>query len=222
MKSSDILIGLIEFVRYVSPPRKYVQIIISTSLCIIFTPFISIGFDDDIDKNTHSRYEQSRTIIVSIQKKLRSNVSLSSEITSLRSASEDIKIGSIFREERFTIGQERLTALGSNAIIRHQVITEGYQRALAEYLSLMESLWSDANLKHAAETSRQPIDLLNRILPKTKRPSIGSFPYKHLNHYAQKPRNASSFNPVYQVRSRTKNRAKLINVQCDSFKKCLV
>ena len=48
-------------------------------------------------------------------------------------------------KEKFRIGEEDIKTRGAKALERHRVMEEGYQKALAEYLTLMESLQSSAS-----------------------------------------------------------------------------
>jgi hypothetical protein len=203
MRSVDVLFALINFISYVSPPWKQIRLIISVVLCILFSPFIGDAFDDDIEKDLQHRLEQSRTIIVTIQNKLFSGASLSSEITRLKAAAENIRINNLLLGERFAMREEKIRSLGSAVLARHQTMTEGYRKALTEYLSLIDSLPPDADAELATQATQQLIDLLNRILPKKKRPIIGSLPYKHLNYPAREPISSPSITPVYRGGNKT-------------------
>jgi len=89
--------------------------------------------------------------------------------------------------------EEKVKALGSKAVDRQQEMAEGYRKALEEYLSLIESLPAASGQESAVRTQKKIEKLkaiLDKILPKKKRPIIGSLPYKHLNYPAVEPSTA--------------------------------
>lgn len=211
MRMVDAICMFFKFFNYTRLPRKHTRLNIVMVLSILLAPFTSYAFECDIEKDLQSGLERSRSIIISIQKKILSGASLSTEIIKLQSAAENIRTTDLLLEERFKLREEKVKALGTKALGRHQVMVEGYRKALTEYLSLIESLTpsdesqlaihnpqpATGSSQPVAAKTQQLLDLLNKLLSKKKRPIIGSLPYKHLNYPSQQLTTAASVTPAY-------------------------
>ncbi len=75
-------------------------------------------------------------------------------------------------------------------------MAEGYRKALTDYLTLIDDLPSDGTISESRIRSLQ--SLLEKLLPKRKRPIIGSLPYRHLNYPAVEPGTAPEITPAYK------------------------
>ncbi len=73
---------------------------------------------------------------------------------------------------------------------------EGYRKALEGYLSLIDSIPPDGTVSQRTLDILQT--LLKTILPKKKRPILGSLPYKHPDYPAKQPDTALSIKPAYK------------------------
>ncbi len=134
-------------------------------------------------------------MIITIQNKQQASAAVSPEIAQLRTIADNIRVTTMLIEERFKLREEKAKKLGSKALERHQAMAEGYRKALTEYLSLIDKLPSDGAFSQSSIRNLQA--LLEKILPKKKRPIIGSLPYKHLNYPAQEPAAAAAITPAY-------------------------
>ncbi len=211
MRMADSICALFKFFNSSSPSWKHARLCIIMFLSIFVAPFTGYAFEDDIEKDLLSSLEQSRSIIISIQKKILSGASLSPELIKLKSTTENIRVNDLLLVERFKLREEKVKVLGAKAHDRHQAMAEGYRKALTEYLSLIDSLTpsdesqletrnlqpSTGSSQPAILKTQQLLDLLNNLLPKKKRPIIGSLPYKHLNYPSQQLTTAASMTPAY-------------------------
>ncbi|MFI5294709.1 MAG: transglutaminase family protein [Thermodesulfovibrionales bacterium] len=179
---------------------------------------------NDIEKDLQEKLKQSRALLERAGEKLKAGDSGQKEISTLTALSENIKASHLLLQEKFRAREEDVKTRGAKALERHRVMEEGYQKALAEYLTLIESLQSSANTVGAygphpggfAEENDTPDQasrpdkgglrgviedlktLLDQILPKTKRPIIGSLPYRNLNYPATQPGKSPPIVPAYK------------------------
>ena len=211
MRMADFICAMFKCFNYPSPSWKHTRLNIVMLLSILLAPFTGYAFEGDIEEDLQTSLERSRSIIISIQKKILLGASLSSEIINLRSAAENIRTTDLLLGERFKLREEKVKALGTKALDRHQVMVGGYRKALNEYLSLIESLTASDDSQPAIRNplfaagssqvvplkTQQLLDLLNKLLPKKKRPIIGSLPYKYLNYPSRQLTTAASITPAY-------------------------
>ena len=182
-------------------------------LCIFLVSSIGYAFENNIEKDFQGSLEQSRVIAEKIQAKLAASSSVFEEIALLKRAADDMRITHLLLQERFALREEKARSLGSKAQERHRAMSEGYREAIEEYLAIINGLPADSQL---AAGTLQPatrelvtrntqllLDLLNRLLPKKKRPIIGSLPYKHLNYPAVEPSTAPEITPAYRGGNKT-------------------
>ena len=129
-------------------------------------------------------------MLTDIHHNLQNGKSAKTEIDRLKSIIENIKVTNLLLEERFRLREEKVKGLGSKAIERHQAMKEGYEAALKEYLAIVDSLISGSQTSTIRDQQTTVIKLkkiLDKVLPKKKKPIIGSLPYKHLNYPAKEP-----------------------------------
>src|SRR3990172_3712460 len=173
-----------------------------TLLASIFIfPSSGNAADVDLEKNLQKSLGQGGALIQTIEQKLLSGSPVTTELSQLKNLSEDIKASNLLLQERFRLREEKVKALGSKAVDRQQEMAEGYRKALEEYLSLIESLPAASGQESAVRTQKKIEKLkaiLDKILPKKKRPIIGSLPYKHLNYPAVEPSTAPEITPAYK------------------------
>jgi hypothetical protein len=75
-------------------------------------------------------------------------------------------------------------------------MSEGFRKALEEYLSLIDSLPPDGTI---TQTDLETLSgLLDRVLHKKKRPILGSLPFTHLNYPAKEPNQDTPVKPAYK------------------------
>ncbi len=178
--------------------------ITSQIIFIIITVFLAYtnghATDIDIEKDLQTKLSQSRVLLERAEAKLRAGASITDEIAELLIYAEDIKISDLLLQERFRLRQEAVNQLGDKAEQRHRQMEAGYLKALGEYLALIENLQQSAvsNQLQTIETLQILKTLLDKILPKSKRPIFGSLPYRNLNYPAQEPDASPAIKPAYK------------------------
>ncbi len=183
-------------------------------LFIFFCPHLVAAAEMSLENDIQKALEQSRGIIKKAKEKLNASESITDEITQLKTISEKIKASHLLLQERFSLREDAVKSLGAKAIERHTTMSEGYKKSLQEYLSLMDSLPASETVQ-SAEYKVQNLNqdqikalnsvletlhsLLDKILPKKKKPIFGSLPYKNLNYPAKEPDSTSpAIKPAYK------------------------
>ena len=187
------------------------SIIIPVVLCITFLllsitiPFPVHAFEPDLEKDLQQSLIQSRAIVLQAEQKLLNASFIDEEITKIKEVSESIRINHALLQERFRLRQQAVNSLGVKAQDRHRVMEEGYLKALADYLNLVESLQQSSTPPLTSplgkEGQREVINsiklLLEQILPKKKQPIFGSLPYRNLNYPGREPDASPAIIPAY-------------------------
>lgn len=172
-------------------------------LFFILVPFSAYASDVSIEKDLHSSLEKSRAVVVAIQNKLANSASVSDEIAQLKALAENIKASHSLLQERFGLRKEAVKSLGTKAVERHTAMSAGYRQALEEYLALVNSFQRSA-ISDQLQIIERLKTLLNRILPKKKKPIFGSLPYKNLRYPSKEPDTASpAIKPAYKGGNKT-------------------
>lgn len=169
---------------------------------LVFSPLIGQAAEVRHAADLQQNVIQSQFLVNSIRIKLIQGASVDFEISQLKSTVENVRISNLLLEEHFRLREEKVKSLGSKAVSRHNSMAEGYRKALMEYLDLVERLIPPDGQKHATSDQLSALDkltpLFEKLLPKKKRPLIGSLPYKHLNYPAQEPSTAPTITPAYK------------------------
>ena len=155
-----------------------------------------------LEKGLQNNLEQSSAIVEKAKAKLDAGSPIIDEIAQLKKTAENIKASHLLIQEKFKLKEDAIKTLGAKAIERHQVMSEGYKKALAEYLNLIESLTKESSQQSALSNQQQIIEnlktLLDKILHKKKRPIIGSLPYRNINYPSKEPDQSASIKPAYK------------------------
>ena len=181
-------------------PNVIFCIALVLSIMALF-PLMGHAFEDSLEKDVQKDLERGQAIVADIQKKIQTGSSVSGEIAQLKISAENIRISNLLMEERFKLREEKVKSLGAKAVDRHEAMVKGYRKALTEYLALIDKLPSDGTIKQSAIRNLQ--SLLEKLLPKRKRPIIGSLPYKYLNYPAIEPSTAPAITPAYKGGNKT-------------------
>ncbi|MBM4136928.1 MAG: transglutaminase domain-containing protein, partial [Nitrospira sp.] len=181
------------------------QIVFFSLILIFFSPLFCKASDVDLERDLQNDLEQSRLVIEKIQQKLKKGSVITAELRQLKTLSEDIKASHLLLQERFRLREDKVIALGTKALERHRAMSEGYRKAIEEYLSLIDSLALGSDQKSAISSQQMIINnldnlnnLLDKILHKNKRPIFGSLPYKNLNYPSREPNTEPSIKPAYK------------------------
>ena len=161
---------------------------------VVVAPSLSLAVD--IENDLQNDLIQSKTLILGIKNKLDQGLSVETDLARLRTTADNIKVTQMLLEERFRQREEKARTIGSTAVSRHQAMAEGFREALSEYLNLINNLPSDGTMPQSAV--RNVKSFLDKLLPKKKRPLIGSLPYKHLNYPGNEPNSAPAITPAFK------------------------
>ena len=156
---------------------------------------------DLLEQDLQNGLADSASLVELIQTKLAGNADAAAQLARLRTFADNIRVTDLLIEERFRQREEKAKALGSTALDRQQEVTEGFREALAEYLSIVNSL--PAASGDLRTPLRKLTRLLSRLHPPKHRPLIGSLPYRHLNLPAREPATGPSVDPAYAGGDRT-------------------
>jgi hypothetical protein len=181
--------------------RRVYLVFLILPATILSSPDFSEANDFSMEKSLQFSLEKSRAIIKRAREKLRQGSSITTEITELETLSEEIKASHLLLEDRFRIREEEIRAHGKKALERHQVMFDGYSRALRDYLALVEGLSPGRRI--SSTTFDYLEALLNRVLHKKKRPVFGSLPYINLNYPSKEPNQDPPIKPAYKGGNKT-------------------
>ena len=179
---------------------KFSVFFVFVSIIILF-PFLSHASDVEIENDLQNALLQSKALLHRAEAKIRSSQSADAEIKALKDNLENIQASYLLLQERFSIRQEKVNNLGTKAVNRHRTMSEGFSKALEEYINLVESLPSEGGILPA--TIDRLIVLLDKIVHKKKSPIFGTLPYKHLNYPAKEPKSDPEIIPAYKGGDRT-------------------
>jgi hypothetical protein len=152
-------------------------------------------------KELQGLLEQSRVLVEKARQKVTEGSPVTAELNELKNLSEEIQATHLLIEEQFRQREGEISSRGAKALTRHRIMSEGYSRALRDYLGLIESLPSEERITLSNIESLKT--LLDQILRKKKRPIFGSLPYKHLNYPAREPNSGPPIKPAYKGGNKT-------------------
>lgn len=171
---------------------------LSLFLFLIFflSPFDAEASDSSLERDLQRRLGESRGIIGRAMEKLRTGAPLTTGISELKVAAEGIKATNLLLQEKFRARDEEVTTGGTKALERQTLMSEGYGKALEEYLSLIDSLPPDGTI------SRPQLEnlavFLDKIIYKKKKQIFGSLPYRKIHYPSREPSSDPSIIPAYK------------------------
>ncbi|MGD0886778.1 MAG: transglutaminase-like domain-containing protein [Thermodesulfovibrionales bacterium] len=180
--------------------RSYIHLLL-LSFYFIFLPSLTEASDVSLEKDLQRRLEESRHLVLKAIEKLRAVSPIADEITKLKANTGGIRATDVLLQERFRLREEEVKSKGPKAQERQRVMSEGYRKALAEYLSLVDSLPPDGKNAEAALENLKTF--LDRTLKKKKKQIFGSLPYTHLNYSAKEPSADPPITPAYKGGNKT-------------------
>jgi predicted AlkP superfamily pyrophosphatase or phosphodiesterase len=175
--------------------RKRMIYLMTLLFMVVWAPRLSRASDTDLENALQTGLEESNTLLKRIKEKLVPRSGISADLSRLKSVAEEIRISHLLLQERFSLREEKLRNLGSKAQARHRAMTEGYRKALQDYLNLVASLPTEDEVSPAFLENLQ--NLLDNILPKKRRPILGSLPYRHLQYSLKDPNADPPITPAY-------------------------
>ena len=180
---------------------RFILLCIAAAACCQIVSQAAWADVADLEKDLQASLEQSGTLVPLVARKLERGLDASPEIARLRTLAENIRVTHLLLEERFKVREEKARSLGAEVLSRQQAMAEGYREAIQEYLEIVENLPEAVSDQLSAIRKLQ--NLLEKLLPRKKRPLIGSLPYKHLNFSAAKPSTAPVIAPAYHDGDKT-------------------
>lgn len=154
------------------------------------------AFADDLEKGLRQHLQESRSAIAKTQKKLQAREAVVAEVAVLKSLGEKIRASHLLMRQRLSDRSERVSSLGAKAVERQSAIVAEYNKAIEEYLALIDAFPPDAEV---SQSTLEPCRaLLDRLAPPRKRPLLGTLPYKHLSYPASEPASSPSVIPAYR------------------------
>ena len=180
--------------------RKFL-LCMAAAACLLIASQAARADVADLEKDLQTSLEQSGKQVSLAARKLEAGLDASPEIARLRTLAENIRVTHMLLEERFRLREEKARSVGAEILSRQKAMAEGYKAALTKYLSLIDSLPATGPIPQSAIRNLQ--SLLEKILPRKKRPLIGSLPYKHLNYPSAEPSTAPVITPAYQDGNKT-------------------
>lgn len=166
-------------------------------MVVLASPGLGAAADTELENALQGNLQESRDLLARVRKKLRTREGISADLFLLKSVAEEIRTSDLLLQERFALREEKLQELGANVEARHRAMTEGYRKALQDYLNLVASLPAGDEVSSTLLENLQI--LLDKIIPKKRRPILGSLPYRNRNlQYPLKDPNADPpITPAY-------------------------
>ncbi len=158
---------------------------------------VSMAGEREAERSQQERLEQSRGQLRQAEGKLKAGVSAAREINTLKALAEEIKAFDALLSAKFRIRGEDVKTRGGRAVQRQRAMEEGYQKALGEYLGLVEGLQAAVESDNLL-TIEKLTELLDRVMPRNRRPILGSLPYRSLNYPSREPYAGVSVRPAYK------------------------
>ena len=183
--------------------RSFPLISIILSLFIFCSWNVSDAAQLNLEKDLQNYLKQSRHTARKAKEKQREKHEIKDEVKFLKSTLKDVKELHQLLQEKFTLREEELQALGPLALERHREMMANYQKALDEYINFVESLPSSG--KVSEDVIEDLNTFLDRILYIKKIPIYGSLPYKNLNLPSREPTNDPDIQPAYKGGNTTVN-----------------
>ncbi len=167
----------------------------------LLSPYLTQAADHSLQKELQGLLEQSRILIEKARQKAIEGLPITTEMNELGTLSEEIQAVHLLLEDQFRQREEEVATRGAKALERHRAVSEGYSRAIREYLSLMQSLSSGSGISLSRLDHLK--HLLDEVLPRRKRPILGTLPYKHLNYPQREPNSDPPIKPAYRGGNKT-------------------
>ena len=193
--------GIVGKIELLSSRKAFLKFIF-TFLLLVF-PFSIQAADLDLEKDLYQGLAKSKSVVETIQNKMNSNSAVSVEIAQMKTLLEAVKADHLLLQERFKARGAQVKAIGSKAADRQRAVSESYDAAMTEYLSLMESLTSGNKIAKSTINSLKTI--LDKLVLPRKKPAIGSLPYTNLNYPAREPAATPVITPAYRGGDQTTN-----------------
>jgi len=172
--------------------RRVPLFILLSGILIAFGASAVVASDHGLEKDLRRDLAQTRPIIA----KIKAGRQTKTDMERLKGLTENIKAAHLLLDERFKQREQEPGLQGPKAKERHARMRQKYRQAMDEYVTLLEGVAQSRDLK--AATLDRLMALLNKLLPKKRRPLYGSLPYRHLRYSAKAPLLTPVITPAYQ------------------------
>jgi len=166
-------------------------------ILIAFGATAVVAADYGLEKDLSRDLAQTRPLIA----KIKAGRQTKTDMERLKGLAENIKAAHLLLDERFKQREQEPGVQGPKAKERHLRMRQKYRQAMDEYVTLLEGVAQGRDLQ--AATLDRLLVLLNKLLPKKKRPIYGSLPYRHLRYAAKAPLLTPVITPAYQGGDKT-------------------
>ena len=186
-------------------------IIAAIMVCIFLFPFSAGASRFDTERDIQKKLEHSREIAGKAKGKQKKGDEAQEEIKALTERAKEINELQLALQEEFKAREKEASELGPKAIARHREMVDRVNKALDEYLNLIEILQTEqpSDVKDQQSMIEDLEKHLESILHKKKLPILGALPYRQLNYPATEPDQASAITPAYKGGNKTVSPADL-------------
>lgn len=188
-------------------------IIAAIMVCIFLFPFSAGASGFDTERDIQKKLEHSREIAGKAKGKQKKGEEAQEEIKALTERAKEINELHLALQEDFKAREQEVSVLGAKAIGRHKEMVEFVNKALDDYLNLIENLQTEIYKQGDRKAQQFMIEEIEKhlesILHKKKLPILGALPYRQLNYPATEPDQASAITPAYKGGNKTVSPADL-------------
>jgi transglutaminase-like putative cysteine protease/pimeloyl-ACP methyl ester carboxylesterase len=170
-------------------------------LACLSGPAVGTSLADELNGGLSRELSESRNAVLQALIKLRGGNPATRELAQLKGTAEAIRASHLLMQERFAANRIKTDALGGKATARLEAVAAPYQKALDDYLALIDAFPADGSV--TPESLESVKALLDTISSPRKRPLLGALPYKHLNYPAREPFDGPAVIPAYQGGNRS-------------------
>lgn len=190
------LVGL-KSENHSSPFRAVIASLVAALMIVLLlcrTEAPAAGIETEI----HKSLEASLALIDRAKKKLEAGKQARDDIAAIKSLAQSIASSHAAIEEAFKTKEEQIHSRGARSLDRHHAMTGSYRQTIDKYTALVESLNPRSAASAQLSVVKKLKSLLERTLHKSRRPILGSLPYRDLNYPAKRPDSSPSIKPAYQ------------------------
>ena len=173
---------------------KYFRIM--TLLCLLIFCGLSPAVGKGLEADMQSALYETQSTVALLQQKLNSGGTISeADYARLKGLCEGIQAKHLKLKDLFDKRQNEVMSHGSKAPGRHQDMTDAYVKTIEGILSAASTIKSKEDITWPALNNLK--SLLDKALPKKKRPVYGSLPYRSLGYPVAPPDKASQITPAF-------------------------
>ncbi|HUJ17086.1 MAG TPA: hypothetical protein VL197_03750 [Nitrospirota bacterium] len=139
------------------PPRVLALLFLVYSLFIL-SPVSADTSDDDIEGDLQKDLGRSKIVAHSGKADLTQGIAALAQLSRLRTVAVRIPATYLLPEERFTLQEKNTYLHGLSAVDQDRAVSDGYRKALRDYLSLVKSHFP---MDDPSINAKPPVNVLN-------------------------------------------------------------